>query len=445
MRGPIHLIRIRTSFWYLPCFYALLAIGLVYLSLKLDSYVMSNERIVATLPNFIFSDLSLSQTILGSLAASLLTMTTITFSTILVVLTTYLSEFSPRALQNFITDHSTQRVLGIFTGGFVYCVLLLLFMKEWQEGQLFIVPTFAVLIAILCLVVFIIFIQHVTTWIQVSNLLHDITTETIQVMERLFAKSDASIHDAPWDDWESGEIKTEKPISFTSENAGYIQYVNIDKLVKFASELDCIVRVERKQGDYINEETPLLSVWGKGKVVDKDLLMEGIIVSAARAPLEDVHFGIQKVTEIAVRALSSGINDPSTAIHCVDQLAVLLSKLTKFNVPEPYFNDSLHNLRVIMNSPKFFDYLYFAFAPIYRYGKVDPDIVEAIVNALILIGNSSSKERKIDVWQFTEYVLEGYKRQDYLTIEQKNIESKLEQLSFILGTHALFKKTVEHS
>ncbi|KMJ58280.1 hypothetical protein AB685_10240 [Bacillus sp. LL01] len=116
------LLRLRTSFWYLPSFYGGLAFLLAIGTLLLDNYLLSSTNAKNQIPAIFLSDIGLSQTILSSIASSLLTMTTITFSTILVVLTTYLSEFSPRALQNFITDHSTQRVLGIFTAGFIYCI-----------------------------------------------------------------------------------------------------------------------------------------------------------------------------------------------------------------------------------------------------------------------------------------------------------------------------------
>lgn len=434
------LLRLRTSFWYLPSFYGAMAFLLAIATLFLDNYILSIQGAGNQIPAIFLSDIGLSQTILSSIASSLLTMTTITFSTILVVLTTYLSEFSPRALQNFITDHSTQRVLGIFTAGFIYCIILLLFLKETTEEQLFLVPSFAVAIAILCLIVFVFFIQHVTTWIQVSNLLHNITVETMDCMEELFEESDASIHDAPWDDWESQEISTKEPVTIMSKQPGYVQYIDVNALVKEAYESDCIVKVERQQGDYINEHTPLLSVWGSGHHIDKDSFRSLISVSLARAPLEDVEFGIRKVTEIGVRALSSGINDPSTAVHCIEQLGTLLSKLASMQGPQPYFNDKNRNLRVIVRTPDFFDYLDIAFSPILRYGKVDIDVISSLVHVLKIISDHSPAFRKESIWKYTKHTLESIKDETYYELEKEKLNRNLKDLCFSLGHGKEFKR-----
>ncbi|MGD7052483.1 DUF2254 domain-containing protein [Sutcliffiella horikoshii] len=439
MAHSASLLRLRTSFWYLPSFYGAFAFFLAIGTLLLDNYLLSSMDAENQIPAIFLSDINLSQTILSSIASSLLTMTTITFSTILVVLTTYLSEFSPRALQNFITDHSTQRVLGIFTAGFIYCIILLLFLKETTEEQLFLVPTFAVAIAILCLIVFVFFIQHVTTWIQVSNLLHNITVETMDCMEELFEESDASIHDAPWDDWESQEISTKEPVTIMSKEPGYVQYIDVDALVKEAYDSDCIVRVERQQGDYINEHTPLLSVWS-GKKMDKDSLRALITVSIARAPLEDVEFGIRKVNEIGVRALSSGINDPSTAVHCIEQLGTLLSKLASMQGPQPYFNDKYRNLRVIVKTPEFFDYLDIAFSPIIRYGKTDIDVITSIIHVLKIISDHSPEFRKESIWKYTKHTIESIKDEIYFELEKERLNRCLKELCFSLGHGKEFER-----
>jgi uncharacterized membrane protein len=442
MARSASLLRLRTSFWYLPSFYGGLAFLFAIGTLFLDNYILSIHDAENHIPSIFLSDISLSQTILSSIASSLLTMTTITFSTILVVLTTYLSEFSPRALQNFITDHSTQRVLGIFTAGFIYCIILLLFLKETTEEQLFLVPSFAVAIAILCLIVFVFFIQHVTTWIQVSNLLHNITVETMDCMEELFEESDASIHDAPWDDWESQEITTKEPVIIMSKEPGYVQYIDVEALVKEAYESDCIVRVERQQGDYINEHTPILSVWGSGPKIDKDSFRSLITVSIARAPLEDVEFGIRKVTEIGVRALSSGINDPSTAVHCIEQLGTLLSKLTSMQGPQPYFNDKNRNLRVIVKTPDFFDYLDIAFSPILRYGKVDIDVITSIIHVLKITSDHSPTFRKEAIWKYTKHTLESIKEETYYELEKEKLNRNLKELCFSLGHGKEYQKLI---
>lgn len=211
MNGSKLLFAIRTSFWYIPSKYGVIAGLFAFLSIYIDAYLMNIEIIYHIVPGILLSDIGLARTILSSISASLLTMTTITFSTILVVLTTFLSEYSPRTLQNFITDNSTQRVMGIFVGGFIYSILLLLFLRETEAGSRFIVPSFAVLFAIICLLVFIYFIHHVSRWMQVSNLIHSITMNLMEKIEKEYFDLKEVHADPPWEDWESEELKLKDP------------------------------------------------------------------------------------------------------------------------------------------------------------------------------------------------------------------------------------------
>ncbi|KHF39890.1 DUF2254 family protein [Halalkalibacter okhensis] len=136
-------LMLRSHFWFIPALYGLISIIFAILSTLFDQYANF-------LPNFILVDISLAQTLLSTITSSLLTMTTISFSTIMVVLTTYLSQFSPRTMQDFLTDVNTQRILGVFIGGFVYALILLLFIRETNKQVLFLSPTLAVLYAIVC-------------------------------------------------------------------------------------------------------------------------------------------------------------------------------------------------------------------------------------------------------------------------------------------------------
>ncbi|SDI49147.1 DUF2254 family protein [Alteribacillus bidgolensis] len=116
----------------------------------------------------------------------------------MIVLTTYISEFSPRTLQNFISDLNTQRVLGFFIAGIIYSILLLLLIRETETVTHFIALSFAVLFAIICTFVFVYFIHHVSSWIQVSSLLHYITRNTIEKIDKEFKKETEIEADDPW-------------------------------------------------------------------------------------------------------------------------------------------------------------------------------------------------------------------------------------------------------
>ncbi|MDQ0256991.1 putative membrane protein [Evansella vedderi] len=433
------LFTIRSSFWYIPSKYGVLAALFAYISIYIDSYLMSLEIIYRITPSIFFADIDLTRTILSSISASLLTMTTITFSTILVVLTTFLSEYSPRTLQNFITDVSTQRVMGVFVGGFVYSILLLLFLRETEMTTRFIVPSFAVLFSIICLLVFIFFIHHVSRWMQVSNLIHNITMNLMEKIDRDYENVEDVHGDAPWEDWESEEIKLMEPRQIFFNQTGYIKFIDMDGLLQQATEDDCIVQVEKNISDYVDENTTVLSIWSLSGSKELGDYEKYISIGRENAPVDSLQFGLTKIVEVALRALSPGINDPNTAINCIDNLGKILARLGGKYLPRSYHNDKHRNLRLILMKPDFEDYLYKCFYQIRQSGFHDISVLASGIKALTLIARKNSKEVKDVVWEFTEYVLEGIKVDEILTLDRKYLNKKFQELAEATGRGKLFK------
>ncbi|MDG5790052.1 DUF2254 domain-containing protein [Evansella sp. AB-P1] len=425
------LIKIRSSFWYIPSLFGAFAVVLALVSLEVDSLITANESILRIIPVMLLTDLDLAQTILSSISASLLTMTTITFSTILVVLTTFLSEFSPRTLQNFITDNKTQSVLGVFVGGFVYSILLLLLLRENETTNLFIVPSFAVLFAIICLVVFVFFIHYVSRWMQVSNLIHEITYHTIKKIDNEFKDMEDVHEDAPWEDWESEELFNITPRKILSDKAGYIKYIDLNGLLKQATNDDCIIQIERKISEYVDNDTVIFSLWivGNSRDLSTKNYLKYIAVGTEKTPVENIDFGITKIVEITLRALSPGINDPNTAINGIENLGKVLSKLGSKYLPKSYLNDSNRNLRVMMDRADFSDYLYKSFYQIRQSGFNDISVLSAGIKALTFIAENNSKKIKEVIWEFAEYIIEGIDEEKLLTLDRKYINRQLEKLA----------------
>ena len=433
------LLRIRSSFWYLPSLYGVLSFGLAIFSLQLDAFLANNPSLYRYIPSMLLSDIDLAQEVLSSISASLLTMTTITFSSILIVLTTYLSQFSPRTIQNFITDHNTQRVLGVFVAGFVYSILLLLLLRESEATTLFIVPTLAVIFAIICLAVFVFFIHHVSSWIQVSNLIHHITLNTIEAIEKQFQDRKDVHDDSPWEDWESAEIKHRQPIEITAARPGYVLLIDINGIIDQASKDDCIIRIEKKHGEYVDHDTPLLSLWKINGQKDYGDYLKYISLGSKRAPVENIEFGLTKLVEIALRALSPGINDPNTAINCIEQLGKILARIGKKHLPRSYHSDKHRNLRVMLEQPAFSDYLYKSFYQIRHYGAEDVSVLSAIIQALLLIAVSNHESIKNKIWEFTLYIIEGINQQPVLQLDKRYLNEQLQALARATAHREEFK------
>lgn len=308
----------REKLWVTPALYSFLAVLLSVGFFYVDLLLVQQYR--EFIPDILLTNVELAQTIMGALAGALLTMTTFTFSTILVVLTMYSSQFSPRTLKNFVHDRLTWRVLGVFLGGFIYNTLSLLFMRDALYTHDVISTFVGIVIAFLCLSTFAYFIHHIATNVQVEKLIEELEEDTERIINTYSEKQQQEI-----------EIETKwKPDGFAetvmAKKDGYIQFLYFDKLVEYAVEHDLEVEILHGIGSYVHENTPLCRVYQRQQ---EDLdLRRFITIGTERTTDQDLDFAIQKMVEVALRAISPGINDPNTANGIIIRIGRLLGKLS---------------------------------------------------------------------------------------------------------------------
>ncbi len=422
---------IRKSFWYLPAFYSVFSVVLAYFSVVIDERLYRTDT-QAAFPAFMVTDRETTQIILSALATSILTMTAITFSSIMVLLSTYLSQYSPRTLNNFISDMVTRRVLGVFIGSFLFFVLVMLWMNITDQSLFLIVPSLSVFLSAVCLAFFVYFIHHVGTWIQVSNLIQDITDNCLSILQnqKKGRKHLQTSIESPWSSWENEEYKLNAHQTATSLRPGFIQLLDLDAIVKQAHKDDLLIQMEKKIGDYVDEGTPLFQYWSLGdRPHDEKDYLKHIRIGGQRSSEQDIEFGIQKLTEIAVRAVSPGINDPQTAINCIQRLGKVLSRLAEESVEEPYIYDQDQNLRVVLKTSTFSHILYKTFYQIRFYARQDVSVLAAVFEALTLIAEKSQTSLKEKVWQFAKSIVEGIDRSAMIDLDYLYLNEKLDDIA----------------
>lgn len=174
-------LQVRDSFWFLPVIYSICSFVAVGVTTAIDVWLIA--KIADSIPNVLLTNKGIAKSLYSSLITAILTMTTISFSTIMVVLTTYSSQFSPRTLQDFMRSKVTQHVLGVFSFGFVYVLMNLWLLGESKEKAL-LSPLFTVIVAIICLAFFILFIHHSSRWVQVNFLIGTIRNEASKVIKK---------------------------------------------------------------------------------------------------------------------------------------------------------------------------------------------------------------------------------------------------------------------
>ncbi|MBT2679658.1 DUF2254 domain-containing protein [Bacillus sp. ISL-35] len=425
-------LRIRESMWLRPVIYSVLAFLLALIVIYVDHNGLSQEVV----PSFMLTSVDLAQTILGSLSGALLTMTTITFSTIMVVLTTYSSQFSPRTLNNFVEDPLTMRVLGIFMGGFVYSVLSLLFMSEnWYESEV-ISASVGVVIAFICLGVFAYFIHNVATSIQVSTLIREITEGSMKVIKRQEETLESKFTNVI-DDRKDADFTYEFVRDVKCRGYGYVQLTDYHGLLKYASQHRIGVEANFLNGDFLTEDSIAFRVHHSGEL-DEDIdgvLNQYLKLGKERSSIQDPEFALQKIVEVALRAISPAVNDPNTARVCISYLGMALSHLCRIRSNGRYiaYYDEEMQPRIIGKQKRTMDILYLSFYQIIHYGSEDFSILTALIDAYLLIGRSADESLKKSIWELYIYNMEKFNKDELKELDQLYLNEKKQELSTVLG------------
>ncbi|MCM3124644.1 DUF2254 domain-containing protein [Mesobacillus sp. AQ2] len=425
-------LRIRESMWLRPVIYSVLAFLLALIVIYVDHNGLSQEVV----PSFMLTSVDLAQTILGTLSGALLTMTTITFSTIMVVLTTYSSQFSPRTLNNFVEDPLTMRVLGIFMGGFVYSVLSLLFMSEnWYESEV-ISASIGVVIAFICLGVFAYFIHNVATSIQVSTLIREITEGSMKVIKRQEEILESKFTNVI-DDRKDANFTYECVRDVKCRGYGYVQLTDYNGLLKYASQHKIGVEANFLNGDFLTDDSIAFRVHHSGEL-DEDIngvLNQYLKLGKERSSIQDPEFALQKIVEVALRAISPAVNDPNTARVCISYLGMALSHLCRIRSNGRYiaYYDEEMQPRIIGKQKRTMDILYLSFYQIIHYGSEDFSILIALIEAYLLIGRSADDSLKKSIWELYIYNMEKFNKDELKGLDQLYLNEKKQELSTVLG------------
>ncbi|MCD8511949.1 MAG: DUF2254 domain-containing protein [Bacillus sp. (in: Bacteria)] len=396
------LFQLKMNIWVIPSLYctmaSLLAFGVIYID------TVHGKKMEELLPATLLISVELSQTILATIAAALLTMVTITFSTIMVVLTTYSTQFSPRTLSDFITNKVTMRVLGVYMGGFLYSILALLFMREELPYEVIAGPI-GVVIAIVCLAFFAYFIHHVSSSIQVSNLINDVTNSTLKTLrDRLQSKKGEIIKITEDRPSLEGQKHRHKTANLKNDKLGYIQLIDYRQLYELAEKHDAVVVVNYPVGSFVKPGDSLFCIYGLSEDrLERLHLHKYVKIGNDRTMLQDVELGIRKIVEVTLRAISPALNDPNTAIDCIFHLGRLLHEVSKHDGKYlNFYHDK--QVRIIAAQTNFDDILYTTFYQICHYGKDDVSILLAVYEALFAIGDNNELSIRRKVIQFSKYV-----------------------------------------
>lgn len=395
--------RVRHSLWFVPTLSTLASAAAALLLI----WVSSETDVEATnLPLLFSAGVDGARAMLQAIAGSIITVAGVVFSITIVALQLTSTQFSPRVLRNFLRDRSTQWVLGSFMGTFTYTLLVLRSIRSEDESAAAFVPAFAIsgalVLTFISLGMLIYFIHHISVRIQVTSIVASVADDSLETLQRL-AHRWGEDEDRAWQPAAEPTGPTVPPSGGLSiadtrasetllpaRESGYLQFVDIGALVAAASEAQGRLRLLIAPGVWLQEGVPCAAFKAEADTeVDRDLLRdalaEGLGVGHERSMSEDVAFGIQQLVDIAIKALSPSINDPTTAINCVDRLVqILVAAGTSSDAPRA-FADAEGRLRLEVPFPSFDELCDLSFDQVRHDGRTAPAVVIHLARALSVL------------------------------------------------------------
>ncbi len=337
------------------------------------------------------ADPQVAQIILGGIAASIMTVVSIVFAILLMTLTLASMQFSPRIIVSFARDRVTQWTLGIFLGTFLYCMAALPAAHELPRPFSPVATVAgAMLLALICVGLLLFFIHHISQAISVNQIIDRIASETEIVIDETMPspRRDHHVETSPPNDvalWN-------EPI--VSDVSGYIRFLDANRLLALSASYHVKVRVIRRVGQFVPAGAALLTVYKLERLSAENIsqFRGAFDFGPSRTLQQDVEFGILQIVDIALKAISPAVNDPTTAISCVDHLSRLLIRFASREMPAALLYDIKGVARVSIRWIDFERLLDSAFEQIRMYAKGDIAVSLRLLRALGDIAASTQNE-----------------------------------------------------
>ena len=316
---------IRASYWFVPLCMLVTAIALALITRSLDTHPVVEQIADSSLLKA--SGVDDARTILSVIATSILGVAGVTFSITIVAVSFASSNFGPRLVGNFMRDLGNQITLGTFIGTFVFCLIILASVQgasseksgaEAQELVPYLSVITALFLALVCVCVLIYYIHHIAETINIENIIADIGSQLKARILETYPNNQSDVLKVDATDFETA-VASLAVKRVSSKSVGYVQAIDHEKLSEMANSMTLLIKVHYRPGDYVCTHDALLSVWSnESDTVPVDDLRDCFATGPQRTEHQNVLFLVEQLGEVIARALSPGVNDPMTAVSCLN-------------------------------------------------------------------------------------------------------------------------------
>jgi uncharacterized membrane protein len=394
---------LRTTFWVVPSILVVVAVLLFVVTFAIDVAAYHHHL---TLPSWIRTgNADAERSVLIAIAAAVITVVGVVFSITILALTLASQQFGPRMMRNFVRDLGNQVTLGVFVGTFVYSVLVLGSIDSLSPSFVpYLSTSIAEALLLVDLGILIYFIHHIAKSIQLPEVIAGIADDLMQSIDAEFPQrvgersaEPAHVHSGKTVP-ELLKLVEEGGAVVASQVSGYIQYVGYAQLIAIATRTDSFIRLEHRPGHFLATGRPLAMVWPRGAAPEVALaLRKAHVTGPHRTLVQDPVFAIDQLVEIAIRALSSAVNDTFTALTCIDWLSAGLGRVSGRVLDEGVYRDSTGRVRLIEFDPSYARMVNRSFDKIRQSAGGMPAVLIRLIDSLgsIMLDTTASDQRVV--------------------------------------------------
>ena len=381
--------RLKVSFWFAPVAMSLGAIVLAWAIYWVDGLIpnetLQNSRlIISGTPGEL-------RAMLVNMAGTILATAGVVFTLITLPLSTVAAQYGSRLLRVFLGDRTTQVVLGMFVATFVYCLAAALSIPppsvEPEGPQL--TATVGLLLELATFASLILLVQHVSTMLQAPNIAAAAGAELLDVVHA----------EIPEDGRYGGQnfqetaeaLRDTDGYAVRVRKTGYIQYIDPETIFYLAKEKNLVIRLQHKPGYFVRRDTAVALIWPAGSV-DEEInqqIRQAFQIGNVRTPTQDVAYAINQLVEMAVRAMSAAINDPFTAMTCLDYIGEGLALFVRQGEKAPHFYDQDGRLCLIFEQITFQELFSSAFDMLRHCSCDNASVLLRMLNVIDIIGREA--------------------------------------------------------
>ncbi len=417
------------------------AITLVYVALAVGTVLAEREfptltALASRIAWITQEDVAASQLILATIAGSMMTTVAVVFSVLIMALSLASLQFSPRILTSFMSDGPTQNTLGIFMGTFVYSLLVL---RTVQGGPQPFVPAASVslgmLLAVGAMAWLVYFIHHIAHAIHANHIIDRIAQDTLQVIDDEFPVSVGRADSHPEDTGPPSPIPAEA-VAVEATASGYVQLINRERLLELARDHDLALYQQHGVGEFAVEGNPLLSIVSPKPLSDeiREACVQCFDLGETRTLQQDFQFGIRQIVDMALKAISPAINDPSTANTCLDHLARILCHLARRRLSPLEMRDASDGrLLMVRRAATFQGSIDLAFNQLRQYARGDMAVCLRLVRALTEIAHATDHAPHQERALHHARLLEERLSPEFAAADREELSARLQALRQLIA------------